>query len=222
MIIQIPFPGFYNSCLSSELDNQEEQFTENFLEENPDINANELDFWRYSNQCHAYDAIAKTWVDAFSEQFGIALEYSDMSSPREYNFETDRIFARISDESVIKLFAETDIEVFRNAIKKRHTSYDGFYSHYPNDLESWGLNPLEYDHNQLMTLLIANIGDEYDSWKIFESLVYDDSLFYNAFESTVDWQAFEEHIREIRDERESNDKRAKPLPRCTQTIEMEF
>ncbi len=220
MIIQIPFPGFYESMLSSEMDNEESQFVESWLEENPDIKESELDFWRFSNHCNVYDAIAKDWTYHFNETIGLdlGLEYSDMSSPREYNFETDRVFARISEESVMKLWNMTDKDELRKVMRNRHTSYSGFYSHYSNDLNDWPESPLDWDHNQLMTLLIANIPD-YDHWEVFESMTYCDG-FYKYWQDCVDWNSFKSHIKEIRDEREANDRRAKPLPRCTQTIEM--
>jgi hypothetical protein len=202
------------------MDNEERQFTESWLEENPDISEKEMNFWHYVNWPRVYNDICRDYVAAFDDyiDLGLGLTFSDMSSPREYNFETDRIFAHISDESVLRLWEMTDKDELRKVMRERHTSYDGFYSHYSNDLDDWGNDPLEYDHNQLMTLLLANIPD-FDDWDIFEGMA---EQYYKYFDSAVDWEGFEEHIQEIREEREANDRRAKPIPRCTQTIEMEF
>lgn len=217
MIIQIPFAGFYESKFSQELDYIESQY----LEENPEY-AN--DFWRFSNHCHAYEAIAPKYAGYFNDWlsdevgFPVRLEFSDMSSPREYNFETDRIFCRIPDSSVERLFAQVDKDELRKVMRERHKSRDGFISHYDYQLEYWPESPLEWDHNQLMTLLIVCIPD-FDDWNIYYSMV-DSNAFDYAWDSCVDWESWEAFKREQDEEKEANDKRAKPLPRCEHTLDL--
>jgi hypothetical protein len=225
MIIQIPFDGLYESKYSAILDSQEEQFSEYYAEEN-DVPQDKVRDWLYRSCSYqiGYEHIAEKYAECFadylSEELGFpcGLEYSDMSSPKEYNFETDRIFCRIPDDTVTRLFAMVDKDHLRKVMRERHTSYDGFYSHYSNDLESWGLDPLGWDHNQLMTLLIACIPD-FDYWDIYYSV---DENSYQAFDLCLNMETLDAHLQEYRDEIEANDKRVKPIPRCTQTLEMEF
>lgn len=87
---------------------------------------------------------------------GYSLKYESMSSPREYNFTTDRLFAfgRLQAFRVMLRLARRPEyrDAWRAAVKARHSSYSGFISHYSNDSDSWGEDVRELDHNQLATL----------------------------------------------------------------------
>jgi hypothetical protein len=88
-----------------------------------------------------------------------SLKYESMSSPREYNFTTDRLFAygRLQAFRVMLRLARRPEyrEAWGAFVESRHSSRSGFISHYSNDStdpESWGRDIGEYDHNQLATL----------------------------------------------------------------------
>lgn len=69
----------------------------------------------------------------FTEDFADALVVmGGFESPREYNFETDRIYFTLSfdDGALNRAKAKLDSEFF-DYIKKRFGSYDGFLSFYP-------------------------------------------------------------------------------------------
>lgn len=176
-LIQIPFSGFYESMWSQEIDHVEEMEVEHYAGDRQkydepvpvELRLDEAEyadlFFRHTDYSAAYHCIAREFVLAFSDWFksetgiDLALEYESMTSPREYNFQTDRIFAHIPVTAVQALFdhsAADNHERLERVIKARHTSRSGFHSYYGNDLAEWLEKPLEdWDHNELESLLIA-------------------------------------------------------------------
>ena len=78
-----------------------------------------------------HEATAKAYCEVFSDlidedfEFDLGLVFNDLTSPREYNFETDRLFARMPKESAQKLFqisAEDEHKTLRKVLKDRHSS----------------------------------------------------------------------------------------------------
>src|ERR1700694_1925936 len=126
LIINLPFEGFYESKYSGEVDHIEEreaEYAEERQEEDgiaPELRLEASDFSEVLFDCTSYRdcylAVSKAYVDAFnhvaSEYLGLplALEWESMDSPREYNFATDRVYAHISVETVVALFAMSAAE----------------------------------------------------------------------------------------------------------------
>ena len=203
MIINIPFAGFYGSKYSGELDPVQERFVEYEVEKNPGLNPdipNEA-LWRCADYGKAFDHIARQYVTAFNDylkqeyELDLDLKFESMTSPREYNFQTDRIFCEISEENVRKLREAVSEPALRHAIKERFTSRSGFISSYPNRLEDWP--PLEQgDHNELGTLLVALLDDDEDwDWKIWEGM-QDRNVFDVAFDQCVNWEVYDGFVKE--------------------------
>lgn len=132
----------------------------------------------------AHEAMAEAYLDAFDNAAGVALgetrtlwfmdwrkghkvrckadtcgfKFSIMTSPREYNFTTDRLFATASMAFVKRLWKRSKADnhaALRKVIAERFTSRSGFISHYPNRLGDWPTDLADWDYNQLGTLLIA-------------------------------------------------------------------
>lgn len=220
----LPFAGFYGSNYSYELDREEEQFCEYEAEESDEgeksqaaelrLTASELAdiLYRVTDYQAAHLTIAEWYVSGFesvaSEYLGfdLGLTFETMTSPREYNFQTDRIFAFMPLASVEKLFAlsaKDKHKAFAAAIKARFTSYDGFLSGYDNRLESWLEKPLdEWDHNEVSTLLIAAMelngadSDELDS-ELYAATLGDEGG-YTAWSQSVDWPRYERDLADAR------------------------
>lgn len=219
LLINIPFMGFYNSWYNQEIDSIQEQES-NYLEENqmdnPDGRLTESDFqdlfWRHTDYSIAHKEIAQKYVSFFNEyvkdecNIELGLEFESMTSPREYNFQTDRIFAYIAIEPAQELLDNVYKLKLSEVIKERFTSRDGFISHYSNDIEDWLEKSIgEWDHNELCTLLIASL-DLPEDWEfeVYQEMV-DKGVFYTALQNAVDWSAFEQAIEELRQEkREEN------------------
>lgn len=185
-IIQInDFPGFYESCLDSMIEDEIESIfniddsgCESAIPQafyNASINYKSI----HEKQAHEYCA---EWIAAFNEETGIKLnaKYESFTSPREYNFETDRLFATISDDSINALFAASKADNhlrLKNAIETQFTSRDGFISSYSNDINDWLEKPvLNWDHNELSVLLDAVKPCEFDTWELMENFICNGDL----------------------------------------------
>lgn len=228
--INIPFAGFYGSKWSGEIDQMETQHAEWEAEENdreggemtyPEalrLTASELCelLYRHTDYGAAHQTIAALYADAFSDAasellgFPLRLKFEAMTSPREYNFETDRIFCDIPASAARQLFAMSKAEghtTLRAMVRDRFTSRSGFCSHYSADLTEWLQAPLrEWDHNELGTLLRACLeiaeardphAEELD-WAIYYSLADGCGRLDCAWSNAVDWPAYEAAREELR------------------------
>jgi len=157
----IVFSGFYNSLHSGAIDDAEQQM----------FNDNEGLGMALYHQCDyraVHKAYAREYAVNFAAEFKIpSLVFDELSSPREYNFTTDRIFCKISEEDVIRLRAEISENNLRHKAKRMFTSYDGFSSFYDPNVDSWG-EVETWDANQVGCLLAAYAdqenGDDFDQW----------------------------------------------------------
>lgn len=90
---------------------------------------------------------AEEYVDMVNEVLGLNVKLikSDLSSPREYNFRTDEIYATIEiddyDAMIERLSSIASDPAYRtelaDIIKKNHSSCSGFISFMSNDIEEW-------------------------------------------------------------------------------------
>lgn len=165
-LIVIPFHGFYESIHSSMIDDAITSYYDPEGTGEPSTMPD--DFWikfnGYHDICQDY---AKQYVEHFQDKFNeltglsIKLTFADLKSPREYNFETDRIFATISPQDAQSLFDFVNQGALSDVIKENFTSYDGFISFYSNDVLEWLAKPFaEWDHNELYTLILAALAQE--------------------------------------------------------------
>ena len=204
MLTTIPFSGFYNSRYSGELDAVQERYVEYEVEKNPGLNPDipNESLWKAADYGKAFDYIARKYVAHFNDyieteyELDLDLKFESMQSPREYNFETDRIFCEISEENVRKLREAVSDPALRLAIKERFTSRSGFISSYDNDLDDWNPDVTTWDHNELGTLLVALLDDAEDwDWDIFETM-QDRNVFDTAFDNCVNWEVYDGFVKE--------------------------
>lgn len=171
MLTTIPFSGFYESLHDSEIDYALDQV---FSDRATGCEINEPLRWK------AYDSMnwrgvhteyAKEYAEAFAQHFGIdSLAFESLSSPKEYNFTTDRIFCTIEYADLCRIVAAFDLNEFAAHVREKFTSRDGFISFYPADLSEWG-RVESWDHNQAGTALefyaIQESGGEFDHYQEF-------------------------------------------------------
>lgn len=172
MLIRIPFHGFYYSVHS--------QLTEyeinSMLNENSDL-INRFQFDSYRDYMRDY---AKYFVKLFSNKTGIELSFNSISSPREYNFETDKIYCNISPKQVITLYHRTSKLILAKKAKDLFQSRDGFISFYPYHIDEWPNSVLQWDCNHLYCLLLAYL-EQHD-------LEFDESeLMIDEINHSSDW-----------------------------------
>ena len=66
------------------------------------------------------------------------IEFQKIQSPKTYNFKNDSVDVLITPKiDKIKSFIYANMEDFKLYLKNRYTSYDGFLSHYSNNVEDW-------------------------------------------------------------------------------------
>ena len=185
----IPFYGFYDSY-DSLATNVIEMEVEHLAEENNldeiardnlyQILENNLDESDYRKQvCQMYVIEYMNILQKELDEKFNSLVFVELDSPKEYNFLSDRIFCSLDTWDLIKfhkIIMKDYADEFKEMIKKRFTSYDGFISFYPNDLEKWSANVWEWDYNQIGTM--------------FELFNYNDVLYDYFYEIISDciWQ----------------------------------
>ena len=160
----IPFDGFYESSIGSDIDHQIGQQIE-WDTDIYDLNEDEQqvleDSYLSVNRSSFYNQIAEDYtnfyIDALNKRlkgFTLNAKFNLLTSPREYNFETDRIFIDIERDHAIdfiKYIIKNHKKELENKIKERFTSRSGFWSHYKNGLDLWTNDYSEWDHNQIGT-----------------------------------------------------------------------
>lgn len=149
----IPFAGFYNSFHDAELDSTLERM---FCDDSGNTigtfaqRAHDAMDWRAVHEAYAAEYVAR-----FAHAFGIKdTRFVELNSPREYNFATDRIFADIPDDELIRIRTELPAELAEECAREWFTSRSGFMSYYSPDIAEWG-DMEEWDHNQRGCILAA-------------------------------------------------------------------
>lgn len=183
-ISTIPFQGFYNSLYSHAIDSEMENSIDYYYKEyelteaqrdtlaNGYLEKNTSEFYKY-----IVEDYAEAFIHEIEVETGLALNarFESMESPREYNFQTDRLFIELPEASAIAFvnyILENHKDEFRNLIAQRFTSRSGFWSNYDNTLEAWG-DPSKWDLNQLGTCfeIFEYLEDEiYHSYNMFETI----------------------------------------------------
>jgi hypothetical protein len=218
MIVRLPFAGFYESVHSQQLDAAQERDAEHFAssdnEDYPNAvgmeesDLNEILF-QMADYGKGFEKYSRDYVSAFDgyvkQETGVdlGLEFEKLESPREYNFETDRIFAYIPVSVLGTLKAAVTLGNLAEVIKERHESRSGFCSFYTTNVEEWNEKPLaEWDHNELCTLLIAwmrqEIAPDADEAINDNVIDYNSEMNMDAWQECVNWHEFDEKCAEYK------------------------
>lgn len=146
----VGFIGFYESLFDANYNlcnllSEEEAYTfnipRNSLVEDEDY---KFDYDNYKK------SIAVGWVETLNShirrELGIdcEMEFTDISSPRYYNYSTDRVFCNfkcknfkwVVNHKILPLMRKHK-EILSKIIHDNHTSYDGFCSFMSNDFDEW-------------------------------------------------------------------------------------
>lgn len=161
--IKIPFSGFYETIHSNDIDRHFEWLYN--LDDDPEIDwYDQLQPGEYKKAEIEY---CKQYTQLFSELVDVPMTFKEMTSPREYNFSTDRIFCNMNADELTKIKNRLDHDKMTELVKRKFTSCDGFMSFYSNSYDEW-LNQSEpWDHNQISTALEC-LADEADpEWRLY-------------------------------------------------------
>ena len=208
MDTRIPFPGFYESWYDHEFDNLLEREAEYIFENQAftypegttkeDIQQLLFDYSKFSiYERYVAEAYAEHYDNWLCETLGfnVTLRYVEMTSPREYNFETDRIFCQISHDDVHEIYKHVGRKRLRLQAKQMFTSRSGYISFYSPNIDDWGVSRM-WDHNQIYCLLECLKGYHDDDgdmdFGIFDDMNED---MYKSFQASIDWPAFEQELK---------------------------
>ena len=181
LLARIPFQGFYNTIHDAAGDDAlrhmfSDHATGCHVDEELYDKAFGLVNWR-----GFHNSYARGYCDAFSDEFELGLEFESLESPREYNFETDKIFVHIALDVVKRIFDETDAKGFAEYVLERCSHRSGFISHYPADLNEWP-ELSEWDHNHLYHLLnYYLLSEQGDDWELYAMESYSCNGYYDAW-----------------------------------------
>lgn len=193
METSIPFAGYYASWHQDKVNSAIETYFSNDQGDLlPDLwEKIDLDFKML------HQAYNNEFVESFSNYLKIpSLRYLNMKSPKEYNFTTDRIFCEVSAEDILMMFEKTDKGILEQIIKDTFTSYSGFISFYDSSLDKWKDNVLEWDCNELETLIRAYIKTNFEHYEEYEVVDNAYELIVNNVleDATKNW---DEMIKEL-------------------------
>lgn len=210
------FAGFYESIFTP------------YFDEDLDCD-NELQAWVNENVDYDYKEyesnVAKHYVwaveDALKEYLpSFRAEYKEVDSPKYYNFETDRAVGVCNLEEIreeIKAYINKNFDAFRQWIRDKHSSYDGFISYYSNNVYDWDLDK-DLDHNELMSIFgfiltnenvigydcdwdlncrVYEYGDCYVNWYIDTDKINKDFNFNTPVESMYDLQYYRKNDKGV-------------------------
>ena len=160
----IPFDGFYESFISADIDHQIGQQIE-WDCDIYDLNETEEEIlynnYLTVNTSYFYNQIAEDYTNFYIDElnkrlkgFSLKATYKCFESPREYNFETDRIFIEIEENHAvdfIKHIVQNYKKELENRIEDRFRSRSGFISFYKNSIDLWAKDFKEWDCNMIGT-----------------------------------------------------------------------
>ena len=186
----IPFDGFYESFISADIEHQMGQQIE-WDCDLYDLNESEEEIlynnYLTVNTSYFYNSIAKDYTNFYIDNLNAKLNYAYpdhgftlnakfnlLTSPKEYNFETDRIFIDIEKNHAIdfiKYIIKHYKKELEEKIKQRFTSRSGYWSHYKNTLDSWTQDYSEWDCNMIGTCFeLFNLEEEDINYSLREYL----------------------------------------------------
>lgn len=203
-IINLPFAGFYYSELDDMIDHYVEMEAYSSYESNDALSEETYHqiIWDACDFQEMRLALSKAYIDELNDyvesntDLKVNFKFESLVSPREYNFSTDRLFAYVSNEVIKALYDNTSLMALSQAIKERHSSYDGFISHYSNDLEDWLENPLgEWDYNELGTLFVAFLQENVDpDWQSYVHAELSEKS-HEILQEHLDWPTYDQATR---------------------------
>lgn len=170
--VEIPFSGFYCSVHDEELDHQLETYLTGYDVDGEDT---EVD-WGAVRLAYsvAYSSAVKELDDSLN-----GLEFNSLTSPKAYNFSTDRIHCDIPAVDILNIYTIVTIqnrEQWVNYVHYRLKPCDGFAPFYSNDFTNdWPLLVSEWEPPQISLLLefyikevLGELESQLDEYAILE------------------------------------------------------
>lgn len=204
LAVELPFSGFYESSHDAAFDSWLESETYNIEEDGgtpEQVEKLQTLFIDSINWKAAHNAYAKEYADALETVLkddggrAIPLTFLEMTSPRFYNYETDRIYCEIAEDDLRHMLATVTPEAWAAMVQEKCTSRSGFISFYSNDASEWPSDLSEWGEARLGMLLTCYLMhirgesedqlNEFLAWGMLEDLSGNgaiDSIIFDAAE----------------------------------------
>ena len=131
--IEIPFSGFYESIHDLHIDNWIDYTTSgdeaDYLGISQDELADRLYMMDYSG---IRNAVCLHYIQAYNAVFydeynvHLDLEFHSMTSPKFYNFETDRLYCTIDEDKFSEILSLLSDDKIQSVLSDKYKSRDGF------------------------------------------------------------------------------------------------
>ncbi len=133
------FPGFYGTIFEPYEDSEIEYINDLRKDKGLDEIGWEDCEWDYKDY---RERVAKNVVDFVEwelKEMGLKFTYQEIKSPQFYNFSNDSINIEIEVKDMDKIiqYLNENEDEFRQHIKERYTSCDGFSSYHSNNSDDW-------------------------------------------------------------------------------------
>lgn len=184
LLCKIPFPGFYESEITFDASMWEE-YEYIFIKEEAD-KEREL-FVLHNKPVVEEDAVCKDYLDSLMDLLKIkGIEYAGVTSPKEYNFETDALWAYVPKDALKVLLKNVDRNILQECIKQATTPSDGYFPFFKEkdcafyDEASWD------DIQPVLWALVFDAALATEDLTIAD--VYSRQVDRNPFNENVKWE----------------------------------
>lgn len=175
LLSTIPFLGFYESIHDQGLDRALDSLCDDDRGEviSEELRSRLFDLvdWKEAHKNYAME-----YAKSFAHNFNLDLKFESLQSPKYYNYSTDRVFITISLKEVKRIYKLVNKTMLRSYIVGNFSSYSGFCSSYPSNLDDWSKDLKTWDHNEIGTLLAVYAKQEslrdfdlYEEYEVLDS-----------------------------------------------------
>lgn len=171
--IELPFEGFYESIHSEKID---DVILQSFEDDEGNLNEKASDAYSFCDIDfkEIYKDYCSQYVRAFGKYFDLDLKFTDVTSPREYNFYSDSVYSTVPLQQIdrIRKIVESYSD-YKDIISDRFTSRDGFISHFSNDINNneWTrkeLAPVQY--KIILEVYIEREYPHFNEWELLDDI----------------------------------------------------
>lgn len=191
------FDGFYESQLYN---SDTEYHLNEIMQDDEHTQEYELDFEPYQQSISDYAVELLKDYCINDDNIINSMDFVELSSPRYYNFETDKLVIDIDfNLTNLKLYIKKRKDDFNQYLKDNFTSYDGFISFIANNYDDF-MNDYYYSDNREKYL---NVMIEYyilrciydDEWVEIKERDRDTDYHYKLYEVAFEYQI--NHCKEV-------------------------
>ena len=183
LIIELPFSGFYHSMHDFYIDNTIECLSDDCNEDS--LSAEQVEMIEYKP---IFEAVCKHYIQAYNGVFydehniHLDLTFHSMTSPKFYNFETDRLYAEINQETFNQVISLLSDDAIQSKLKDKYKTRDGYYV-FESTLEAIEQKDYERFSADLLEMLLP----END---VIENYQYTDNVS-EVVMNAIDWNDLE-------------------------------